>query len=230
MPDTWPNDEVEQMRHIPPPAPLPQYRVVGLVGRAGAGKDTCAAILAETRGFARVAFADALRDEVVQAFSVDPFVLSDRMLKESASDQMRISKCSDSGFISRMTSLGEDISRRRSPREIMRLWGTEYRRALHGDTYWTDRTNDRVNDLFRAGFCRICITDVRYPNEGAYVLASLGGELWRIRRRSSDTLLPTHSSESEIESISCSVTIFNDLTLDYLAREVHSALAPPIED
>lgn len=218
------------MRQLSPPAPLPQYRIVGLVGRAGAGKDTCAAILAETRGFARVAFADALREEVVQAFSIDPFILADRSLKESASDQMRVSKCTDIGFIERMRALGEDISKRRSPREIMRLWGTEYRRALQGDTYWTERTNDRVNALFRAGFCRICITDVRYPNEAAYVVASLGGELWRIRRRISDTVLSTHSSESEIESIRCGTTIFNDLTLDYLAREVHSALAPPIED
>lgn len=218
------------MRQFSPPSPLPQYRIIGLVGRAGAGKDTCAAILAETRGFARVAFADALREEVVQAFSIDPFILADRALKESLSDQMRISKCADSAFIARMRDIGEDISKRRSPREIMRLWGTEYRRAMHGDTYWTERTNDRVNALFRAGFCRICITDVRYPNEAAYVLASLGGELWRIRRRSSDSLLSTHSSESEIEAISCGTTIFNDLTLDYLAREVHSALAPPIED
>ncbi|CAB3855565.1 hypothetical protein LMG26858_01944 [Achromobacter anxifer] len=218
------------MRHMPPPNPLPQYRVIGLVGRAGAGKDTCAAILAETRGFARVAFADALRDEVVQAFSIDPFILSDRSLKEALSNQMRISKCTDNGFIERMRELGEDVSKRRSPREIMRLWGTEYRRALQGTSYWTERTNERVNALFRAGFCRICITDVRYPNEAAYVTASLGGELWRIRRRSSDKLVPTHSSESEIEAIDCRVTIFNDLTLDYLAREVHSALAPPIED
>lgn len=218
------------MRHVPPPAPLPQYRIIGLVGRAGAGKDTCAAILAETRGFARVAFADALREEVVEAFSIDPFILADRTLKESLSDQMRINKCADSGFIFRMRDIGEDVSKRRSPREIMRFWGTEYRRALHGDSYWTERTNDRVNALFRAGYCRVCITDVRYPNEAAYVRASLGGELWRIRRRISDRLLSSHSSESEIDSIVCGTTIFNDLTLDYLAREVHSALAPPIED
>lgn len=218
------------MRQLPPPTPLPQYRIVGLVGRAGAGKDTCAAILAETRGFARVAFADALRDEVVQAFSIDPFILSDRALKESPTEQMRMSKCSDIRFIDHMKAMGHDTSRRRSPREIMRLWGTEYRRGLDSDTYWTERANDRVNELFRAGYCRICITDVRYPNEAAYVQASLGGELWRIRRRSSDFVATTHSSESEIEAISCGVTIFNDLTLDYLAREVHAALAPPLEE
>lgn len=218
------------MHRFAPPTPLPQYRIIGLVGRAGAGKDTCAAILAETRGFARVAFADALREEVVQAFSIDPFILSDRALKESATEQMRISKCADSNFIQRMADIGEDISRQRSPREIMRLWGTEYRRALHGDTYWTERTNDRVHDLFRAGFRRVCVTDVRYPNEAGYLVASLGGELWRIRRRSSDSITSTHSSEAEIESISCNVTIFNDLTLDYLARAVHAALAPPLED
>ena len=44
---------------------------VALMGRAGAGKDTVASILTEHRGYARVAFADPLKE---MALAVDPII------------------------------------------------------------------------------------------------------------------------------------------------------------
>lgn len=212
------------MPQTPPPSPIPRYTVVGLVGRAGAGKDTCADILVQTRGFARLAFADALRDEVTAAFAIDPAILADRLLKERPTDSLQIRRSSDQRFIERANRLGFDMWRARSPREILRLWGTEYRRQVDGDNYWIERANDRVNVLMAAGYRRLCFTDVRFSNEAGYITQSLVGELWRIRRRIADSMPATHSSESKIEEIACAHTISNELGLQELAREVHHAL------
>jgi len=212
------------MPQTPPPSPIPRYTVVGLVGRAGAGKDTCADILVQTRGFARLAFADALRDEVIAAFAIDPAILVDRLLKERPTDSLQIRRSSDQRFIDRANRLGFDMWRARSPREILRLWGTEYRRQLDGENYWIEQANDRFNALLATGHRRVCFTDVRYPNEGGYITQSLDGELWRIRRRIADNAPANHTSESKIEDITCAHTIHNECGLQELAREVHHAL------
>ena len=212
------------MHHAPAPPPNPPYTVLGLVARAAAGKDSCADVLVQTRGFARLAFADALRDEVVTAFAIDPAVLLDRQTKERPIDGLQIRRASDQRFIDRATALGFDLWRPRSPREIMRLYGTEYRRQLDGDNYWIERANERVNTLLASGHRRICFTDVRYPNEGGYITQCLDGELWRIRRSIADKAAATHTSESKIADIACVHTIHNELGLQELAREVHHAL------
>lgn len=212
------------MQHTPPPGAYPQYRIVGLVGRAGAGKDTCADILVKTRGFARLAFADALRDEVVAAFSVDVAPFADRTLKERPTPALQVRRSADEAFIARAKSLGYDLWAPRSPREIMRLWGTEYRRQVTADNYWLERANDRVNALLASGVRRICFTDVRYANEAAYVTESLQGDLWRIRRRSADSRHATHSSEFDLERIQCKEVIHNELGLQELALEAQAAL------
>ena len=196
-----------------------QYSIIGLVGRAGAGKDTVASILQDAYGHIPVAFADALREEVSEAFGVDHSLWVDRYTKEQPTPALSIARCKDNRFIQRMIALAEDPYPARSPREIMRWWGTEYRRDCDSSTYWTDRLHERIESYLRTGFRKIVVTDVRFFNEAEFVRI-LRGSIWRIQRQEADAVNANHQSESEQDKIDADRTISNNRSLGSLVETV----------
>ncbi|OMG87985.1 hypothetical protein [Achromobacter xylosoxidans] len=186
------------------------YLLVGLAGHAGAGKDTCADILASAHGFARLAFADAVRAELAAAFGVDLRLFSNRSTKEAPTHELALHRCADRTFVELMLSLplGLTLDRALSPRWAMRLWGTEYRRSQSGKDYWLLRAHEALESLQRDGWRRIAITDVRFANEAALV-NSLGGEVWRVKRPIADAVLAPHASEQEVTGIQVDRVIDN---------------------
>lgn len=198
------------------------FSIIGLVGRAGAGKDTVASILSESHGHIRVAFADALRIEVANAFKIDPRMMDDRFQKERVSDRITIARCDDQAFIARMKELGHDIHQHRSPRQILRWWGTEYRRQVCTDKYWLERMQDSIDSLMRTGTRKIVITDVRFINEAEFI-NSLFGQIWRVTRTSADSVEADHPSESEQDQIRSWWTLSNNGTLGQLINVVNQA-------
>jgi hypothetical protein len=163
-----------------------EQEVVGLIGVKGAGKDTAAATLINEFGFQRVAFADALYREVAEAFGVTVEFLGNRDTKELPQDELKLLNCTVDGFvataldIARDEGLDLDVRTPLSPRWVLQLWGTEFRRIREGhDSYWLDR----VNDIIRANpTINFVVTDVRFINEASYITKTLGGKLVRIRR------------------------------------------------
>lgn len=163
-----------------------EQEVVGLIGVKGAGKDTAAATLIEKFGFQRVAFADALYREVADAFGVTVEFLGNRDTKEVPQDELKLLNCTVDGFVStalaiaREEGLELDVRTPLSPRWVLQLWGTEFRRIREGhDSYWLDR----VNDIIRANpTINFVVTDVRFINEASYITGALGGKLIRVRR------------------------------------------------
>lgn len=160
--------------------------VLGLIGVKGAGKDTAATIFIEKFGFQRVAFADALYREVAEAFGVTVEFLGNRDTKEVPQDELKLLNCTNSGFVTTALEIAEeeglelDVRTPLSPRWVLQLWGTEFRRIREGhDSYWLDR----VNDIIRANpTINFVVTDVRFINEATYICNILGGKLIRIRR------------------------------------------------
>lgn len=199
-----------------------QYAIVGLAGRAGAGKDTCARILAQHHGFAPMAFATPVRNEIAQSFGVDPRILIDRDEKERRTIALAIGRSGDARFISHMAAIGHDVTVPRSPREIMRWWATEYRRRLDDEHYWIHRAHEVIEALNRAGWRRIVVTDVRFVNE-AHFLSAFGAEIWRIRRQASDAVSADHQSEAEMEAIQPHRVLHNDDSLPTLVNAVNAA-------
>lgn len=195
------------------------YMIVGLVGRAGAGKDTCAQILADAQAFATVAFADALRRELVGAFGIDPRLFANRTTKEQVQPALALGRANEPRFIELMRALGEDLTRPRSPRGLMRLWGTQYRRALDGENYWLMRLHETVEALQGQGWRRIAITDIRFLNEAAFT-RDIGGTTWRIHRRLADAVPPDHDSEAEVDQITPDLRFHNDGTVSALVYDV----------
>lgn len=201
--------------------------LLGLTGRAGAGKDTCAQLLHE-HGFASIAFADALRAEVAEAWRIDPRMLADRDTKEWAIPALALAHCTDWRFVHALIGAcgglaPEDMTAPRSPRWVMQRWGTEYRRC-QDPRYWTDivarwvgEQRERALQAHRPAL--LCITDVRFINEASLVRA-LGGHVVQVHRPDLPDL-PTDTREHESESpIITKLAVHNEGNLEHLRSEL----------
>lgn len=195
--------------------------IIGLAGRAGAGKDTCADIMCSRHGFVRTNFAAPLRNEIIDAFWIDPALFSTE-LKERRIPSLAINRCSDAGFIQRMQSLDIDLTQPRSPREIMRWWGTEYRRH-QDESYWTRRMKHWIDLAIRHGHHRIVVTDVRFLNE-SLCLQELNAQIWLIRRGIADVKAADHASELDISKLTPDLAIDNNGSLAELNQAIEVAL------
>lgn len=195
--------------------------IIGLAGRAGAGKDTCADIMCSSHGFVRTNFAAPLRNEIIDAFWIDPHLFSTE-LKERRTPALAIGRCADADFIKRMVSLDIDPTLPRSPREIMRWWGTEYRRN-QDEAYWTRLMKNWIDLAIRHGHHRIAVTDVRFLNESMF-LQGLGACIWLIRRGAADARIADHASELQISQLATDHVIDNNGSLAELAKAIESTL------
>lgn len=238
--------------------------VIGMVGAKGSGKDTCAAVLVKELGFKRVAFADKLYKEAADAYGVSVAFLGNRDTKETDLAALSLERCTNLHFVEvaletavtskpvRASALSvlsgngylPHVSRRRarqalkaarSPRWVLQLWGTEYRRkSKYGwDSYWLDVIRALVNAEPEANFV---ITDVRFNNEGDYVELELGGVLYRTRRPALEAReaaeraakgRAAHPSETEMLNRKVSVELVNregmlDELREQLLKAVHT--------
>lgn len=126
--------------------------VIGLTGPINCGKDTVGLLLAKHAGAHTMAFADPLRLEIVDAYCIEEVFLTRRETKERPMDALALSRCTDRAFVDRMVvdhlcfgirPLQDFLDAPRSPRQIMRWWGTEYRRA-NDAAYWVNLAAQRL--------------------------------------------------------------------------------------
>lgn len=127
-------------------------QIIGLAGPAQAGKNAVSDALVANYGFVRYAFADPLYEEVIAAFNLDEDTakfLMDPTTKEQPSFRLTLNKCKDNDFVNAALLAGaryHNISgwspteAARSPRQILQIWGTEYRRGQNED-YWIDKAD-----------------------------------------------------------------------------------------
>ena len=199
-------------------------QIIALTGSANTGKDTAADILVTHCGFTKLAFADALRAEVQAAFSVPAELLTRRDLKEMATSALALVECTDMGFIGAVLidafSEMNEIHRiwytqTRTPRNILQLWGTEYRRAQRVN-YWLDLLRERIHQLHALdGRTRFVITDCRFENEAAMVRA-MGGVVWQVTRDGLENVENGHASATDGSKLNPSVVIDNSSSIHAL--------------
>lgn len=199
--------------------PTPRPALIGLTGPAGCGKDTIADLLTDTRSFVKLAFADHLRDEVCNAFSLPRIFLTRRETKEHPISALSLSRCQSIGFLQ---ALGADwdLNAPRSPRQIMQLWGTEYRR-VQDVTYWTQKAERQIRHLLCHGNS-VAVTDVRFPDE-AELIRCLGGVIWQVTRPGLQPTEGTHASAVTGDEFNPAAVIRNDGTLADLVGVVERA-------
>ena len=199
--------------------PTPDPILIALTGPAGAGKDTVADFLVEHHNYTKLAFADALREEIGRAFDVAVNLLTHRETKEHPMSALALRSCMNPEFIQHVNA---DLNKPRSPRQIMQWWGTDYRRHQHAD-YWVSQTARKIDRLLSQGLAsRIVVTDCRFADEAALVRA-LGGQLWQIKRDDVGVAPGAHESEVTGEAFAPEVVLNNSYTVKHFQERVLEA-------
>jgi hypothetical protein len=212
--------------------------LLGFTGRAGAGKDTCAQLL-QAHGFASIAFGDALRAEVAEAWRIDLRMLTERATKEWPIEALAVGRCTSAAFVRAawaaqhgtgdLESLEDAeafaawLAEPRSPRWVLQRWGTEYRRAEQL-SYWVDivarwvgRQREQALQAHRPAL--LCVTDVRFPNE-AGVVRALGGHVVGVHRPELPTMADDTADHPSEQALPVSAEVHNDGDLDHLHAEL----------
>ena len=174
--------------------------LIGLTGLAGAGKDTVRAILEKNHDAFGLAFADPMRDmlgALLESIGLSSEWMTERHLKELV-----------------IPELGT------SYREMAQRLGTEWGRAI-GEDFWLRIASAKVQ-MYRQQGDHIVISDVRFPNEAAWIQAQ-GGVVWRILRPGLEAVR-SHASEMHFDHLPYDYTILNQGSLEELDRAVRCAL------
>lgn len=135
-------------------------RVIGLAGRAGAGKNTVASRIEEVSGefVNAISFAGPLKRSIAATLGID----------ERDVDAF---KDSPSPFVyAYVTSYKPRVF---SMRQLLQNYGTACRETF-GEFFWVEMA---LGDL-RPGMTNV-FTDVRYPNEAEKIL-EMGGQVWYV--------------------------------------------------
>ena len=190
--------------------------IIALTGRPGVGKDSIGDVLAPQQGFARIAFADALRREVAEAWRIDLRMLTDRPTKELELPALAAGMCSDPAFMRWVADGGDSLTAPRSPRWALQRWASFKRRFM--PDYYARIVERWIGRQLGSGWNRIVVTDLRDPVEEA-MLRRLGAKVVRVHRPElaalpSDTAM--HVSEQH-HRIKADADILNDGSLQALA-------------
>ncbi|SCU73529.1 putative deoxynucleotide monophosphate kinase [Cupriavidus necator] len=158
--------------------------LIGLTGRAGSGKDTAAAYLAEAHRFMPLAFATPIRHMLQAGLG-----LTDEHFTPAAKNVA-------------IDWLG------RSPRQLMQTLGTEWGRTHIGSTVWVDVAERELDSLSGLD---VVFTDVRFENEAA-MIRNRGGIIIRLVRAAAQPV-HSHVSEAGIKLLEFDREIHNNGTL-----------------
>ena len=180
--------------------------VIGIAGKKRHGKDAIAEILtnlAEADGIIAVrrAFADSLKEECAEMMAVfsSPDPLVDSYHK----------------FLSEMN----DGDTKEKYRLLLQWWGTEFKRQMVKDSYWTDRFEEWVRAQHVPTQKIVLVPDVRFPNE-VEVIKRLGGITIHVSRPGLVAPLDCHASELALDEFKAWDYDVVNTTLDVLEIRV----------
>ena len=186
--------------------------LIGLVGRAGTGKDTIASALGIWHRYKRVAFADALK---TAALDSDPMIATlfggDRL----------------SQLVARH---GWDEAKQTYPdvRRYLQRYGVAMRDQLPG--CWVTIAARHIGEARAAGL-PVVVTDVRFADE-LQMIVRHGGMIVRVTRPGAPNLGDNaqHVSETNVDRMPADMEVANDRPLrevHYLATRLHAAALTP---
>lgn len=192
-------------------------RLICLHGLPRCGKDTLADQLVEHKGFTKLALSDRLYEEVATAYGVPVEALRSDLWKTTARTELRPMNCADKDFPKVCAVNGIFRDEPISSRVVLQTWGTEYRRRLHGDDYWTSQLIGTVRNLRGRD---IVISDVRENHEAvmAYWMLRKGwfSSLSILEVTRPSVIRTKHSSDKGISRFLVDGVVHNDGSVDEL--------------
>lgn len=170
--------------------------VVGLTGKAGAGKSTVADYLVEAHGFTRLSFAAPLKKMLR---TLDPILAGDTRLSECATwDETEIKQIYP------------------EYRRLLQVLSTDCIRAVDTD-FWVRAAMQQLTDFDG----RYVFDDVRFPNEASAVyLSGKKPALWHIARPNHDAGAGAHASEQYAGKMGENYFFHNTGDPEYLYSQV----------
>lgn len=176
--------------------------LIGITGRAGAGKDTVGRILRDSYAVALTSFAAPMKQMICTLLNVEYEMWEDREWKEA-------------------TIPGVNYS----PRQLAQTLGTEWGRNTLDEDFWVRMALKHAEHAqAQLPNWDVAFTDCRFENEAA-AIRSRGGMIWHIIRPGDDDATKSqHASEAGIKFVpSTDFAIENSGTLRQLEGFVHSA-------
>ena len=171
-------------------------KIIGLTGRAGAGKDTVADLLVAARGGRKIAYAGPLKEACAALFCLTPHQLHDPTGKETMDPRWG-----------------------RTPRQIMQYVGTDLLRTQFDVEIFRKTARFRIEAAVAAGEPLVVVTDCRFENE-ADLVREHGGVVWHVQREATGTTETSHVSERHLLVGTSDVVVENNGTLESLRRLV----------
>jgi len=137
--------------------------VIGIQGLIGSGKDTVGKFLISEYGYTRLSFAMVLKDMLAVVFGWD------RKMLDGTTPESRAWRDEIDVFWTK--KLGRDWT----PRIAMQQVGTELFRNQFHDDIWLNTVERKMLE-----YDKVVFTDVRFPNEIAFVRQN--GQLWQVEK------------------------------------------------
>lgn len=171
--------------------------IIGLTGRARAGKDTVAGILRD-RGFVHLSFAAPMRSFICSLLGVDLATLD------------------------RIKERPHELLGGKTPRFAMQTLGTEWGRETIAQELWVSCCIAAARRALADGNS-VVISDCRFENEAEAIRAA-GGCVWHITRPGAPIAESAHKSEAGVALVSGDCAIENDGSIDELRAKVAELL------
>ena len=172
--------------------------IIGLSGYAQSGKDEVAKVLVEDYGYKRVAFADKIRELLLET---NPLI----------KDGFRVESV--------VSAYGWDQAKVLFPeiRSLLQKLGVGARNTF-SELFWVHQALHQVH--FEENWV---ITDVRFTNEADSIKKFDNAQLWRIKRPGVEAVNP-HISEHDMDGYQVDKILTNGGTLDELRELVHKRM------
>jgi len=163
--------------------------IIGLTGYARSGKDSVAKVLVEQYEFTRVAFADKIKDLLVE---MDPILENGHRLSST------------------LEEYGWDIAKAKPEvRRLLQALGVGARKVF-GKNHWIVEALKNIDQEKN-----YVVTDVRFINEAEWLRDIYGAQLWRIKRLGVGAI-NSHVSESEMDDYKVDQIFTNNGTIEDL--------------
>lgn len=171
--------------------------LIGICGKAGAGKDTIGDYLIDEYNFKKIALADPIKRIVQDVFVLDDHTVYDRVAREQPLPQW-------DGW---------------SVRKLLQFIGTELFRQNIDDAIWVKSLWYRIhNDEYN----NYVVTDIRFPNELDFFKRKMKDDFISIKvsRKGQDGSVGISGHESEKYDLQTDIVIENNGTFEELHNKI----------